>query len=121
MNEPDGMALALQRESWGGKEAEEMVATKDSVAKRSSVSENHGFCSAWMPTSESEKTTARLYRVQSGDTLVSIARKFYGSERIWGELYRANHEVLIGAKGVTPGLVIHLPDLETDILTRVER
>ena len=96
-----------------GEEVTLMQATKDTHAKRASVSATRdtGFRPRAMPAAELEKTTARLYRVQSGDTLDSIARRFYGSESVSHELQEMNRELLGGSKHVSPGQILFLPEL----------
>lgn len=50
---------------------------------------------------------AILYRVQSGDTLWSLAQRFYGQGRRWEEIARANN--LTGADGLVAGAIIKIP------------
>jgi len=63
-------------------------------------------------TDESEKTTVRLYCVQIGDTLRSIAERFYGSELSWPSLYLANKWALQGLDRVSPGQILYIPELK---------
>ena len=50
---------------------------------------------------------AILYRVQSGDTLWSLAERFYGSGRRWNEIARAND--LTSGEGLAAGSIIKIP------------
>jgi polar amino acid transport system substrate-binding protein len=51
------------------------------------------------------------YKVQPGDTLVSIAELHYGNRSHWGALYEANKKRLAEAK-VIPGTMLHVPCLD---------
>ncbi|MCB9894092.1 MAG: LysM peptidoglycan-binding domain-containing protein [Planctomycetes bacterium] len=50
---------------------------------------------------------AILYRVQSGDTLWSLAERFYGAGRRWQEIARAND--LSNGDGLVAGAIIKIP------------
>lgn len=52
---------------------------------------------------------ANLYRVRRGDTLASIAGRFYGSSQRWQELHEANRHVLENPDLVWPGLTLVVP------------
>lgn len=49
------------------------------------------------------------YRVKPGDTLVSIARKHYGSSRGWERIYEANKGLLKSPTLVRPGIELKIP------------
>lgn len=49
------------------------------------------------------------YVVQEGDTLVSIAKKFYGDPDVWRVIYTMNSDRLGVGGGLTPGKVLVLP------------
>ena len=51
----------------------------------------------------------RRYTVQRGDTLSSIAQRFYGSAGDWNRLYAANRSVLRDADMIFPGQVLAIP------------
>ena len=51
----------------------------------------------------------RRYTVQRGDTLSSIAQRFYGSSRDWNRLYAANRSVLRNPDIIFPGQVLAIP------------
>jgi nucleoid-associated protein YgaU len=59
----------------------------------------------------SERTTARLYRVQEHDDLRSIAKRLYGDPDLWIYLHRANVEVISRNGGIQPGQVLLVPEL----------
>lgn len=52
---------------------------------------------------------ANLYQVRRGDTLASIAGRFYGSSQRWQELHEANLHVLENPDLVWPGLTLVVP------------
>ncbi|MGR2740147.1 LysM peptidoglycan-binding domain-containing protein [Billgrantia sp. Q4P2] len=52
---------------------------------------------------------ANLYRVRRGDTLASIAGRFYGNPQRWEELHEANRHVLENPDLVWPGLTLVIP------------
>ena len=56
----------------------------------------------------------RIYRVESGDTLQSIAAKslVYGSPRYWRVLMRANSTAIKNPNDLPWGLILHIPELE---------
>jgi tetratricopeptide (TPR) repeat protein len=62
----------------------------------------------------SEKTAftkgkGRSYTVQSGDTLVSISRKFYKSPKRWKEILAANRKSVRDPKTLTVGQTLVIP------------
>jgi LysM repeat protein len=52
---------------------------------------------------------ARRYTVQQGDTLSSIAQRFYGSTGDWNRLFAANRSVLRNPNMIFPGQVLAIP------------
>jgi LysM repeat protein len=52
---------------------------------------------------------SRRYTVQGGDTLSSIAQRFYGSAGDWNRLYAANRSVLHNPNMIFPGQVLSIP------------
>jgi LysM repeat protein len=53
---------------------------------------------------------ARRYTVRPGDTLTSIAQRFYGSPARWRWLYQANRSVIHNPDMIFPGEVLNVPD-----------
>jgi nucleoid-associated protein YgaU len=51
----------------------------------------------------------RFYTVQSGDTLGSIAKKFYGDGRKWPTIAAANKEVLPDPNRLQVGMKLRIP------------
>jgi LysM repeat protein len=52
---------------------------------------------------------ARRYTVQPGDTLSSIAQRFYGSPADWRGLYQVNSSVVDNPNVIYPGEVLDVP------------
>ncbi len=49
------------------------------------------------------------YDVQRGDTLCSIARKFYDAPSAWKKIVEANSDVLKDPKGLRPNMRLIIP------------
>lgn len=56
-----------------------------------------------------EGGTVRLYEVVEGDTLESIARKFYGKPERWRLIYAANNTLLRDGRPLKPGMKLEIP------------
>lgn len=52
---------------------------------------------------------ARHYTVRPGDTLSSIAQRFYGNPADWRGLYQANRSVIRNPNVIDPGEVLNVP------------
>ena len=57
---------------------------------------------------------AKQYTVQSGDTLMGIARKLYGESDGWRAIYAANEQSIKGSGGLQEGMVITIPEDSSD-------
>lgn len=53
---------------------------------------------------------ARRYTVRAGDTLSSIALRFYGSRSRWPAIFQANKAVIKNPDAIFPGEVLTIPD-----------
>jgi nucleoid-associated protein YgaU len=51
----------------------------------------------------------RIYIVQSGDTLSSIAREKLGDANRWPEIFALNRDVISNPDRILPGQVLVLP------------
>jgi nucleoid-associated protein YgaU len=56
-------------------------------------------------------TVVRRHTVQEGDTLASLAERYYGDKKLADELYRANRDQLKGPDELPAGTVLVLPEL----------
>ena len=56
-----------------------------------------------------QQEPARRYTVRRGDTLSSIAQRFYGSAAGWSQLYQASRSVLHNPDMIFPGQVLGIP------------
>lgn len=51
----------------------------------------------------------RIYTVQAGDTLSSLAVRFYGDATQWQRIYEANRDQLTSPEGLRVGMRIRIP------------
>jgi len=62
------------------------------------------------PASGAGNASTNTYTVQKGDTLVAIARKFYGGDSDWKRILEANSSTLKGdAAALRPGMKLTIP------------
>lgn len=61
-------------------------------------------------TTDRTHTMVRTHLVKKGETLSSLASKYFGSERRFGELYEANKGLLKGPHDLKPGMRLVIPD-----------
>jgi len=50
-----------------------------------------------------------LYTVEPGDTLRSIAQRFYGDENQWERIFNANRDQIDDPDTLFPGQVLRIP------------
>lgn len=53
------------------------------------------------------------YKVQPGDSLRSIAAKFYGNGNLWSHVYNANTDVVSNPQKLVPGQTLYIPGART--------
>jgi hypothetical protein len=66
-----------------------------------------------MPTEtagEREPIKSREYRVQSGDSLWRIAKKFYGRGSQWQKIYEANRDEIDNPSLIYPDQILYIPE-----------
>ena len=82
---------------------------KTSYSEESSTSErNYGNINE-ASTPEVVESSATEYKVEKGDTLQKISKKFYGTVKRWNEIYEANKDVLKDPNHIKPGKTIRIP------------
>ena len=54
-------------------------------------------------------TSGRTHTVAKGDTLFSLAQKYYGNRSKWRDIYAANRDVLPSETGLKPGMQLKIP------------
>ncbi|MDD5558002.1 MAG: LysM peptidoglycan-binding domain-containing protein, partial [bacterium] len=52
---------------------------------------------------------ARRYRVAAGDSLSSLAVRFYGDAARWRDIYNANRNTVPNPRSLTPGQILIIP------------
>ena len=57
----------------------------------------------------------RRYTVQPGDTLISIAEKFYGNAKAFTDIYNANQDVIEDPYHLRPGTDLYIPPSAEEI------
>jgi nucleoid-associated protein YgaU len=59
---------------------------------------------------EANVPTARMYIVQSGDSLSKISKKFYGDANKWKRIFEANRDVVKNPDLIQPGWKLQIPE-----------
>jgi Tfp pilus assembly protein FimV len=77
---------------------------QQTIPAQSSVEENNG-----LQTTTPEKPL-RIHVVQKGETLSSIAQKYYGSHRSWQKILNANRDKLPDPNRLVPGSRLIIPE-----------
>jgi tetratricopeptide (TPR) repeat protein len=54
-------------------------------------------------------TSGRTHTVAKGDTLFSLAQKYYGNRSKWRDIYAANRDVLPNETALKPGMQLKIP------------
>ncbi len=91
--------------------AAERKKPKAEVAKAKPATDKKGF-STNPKTAAAEKrigSETRTYTVVKGDTLASIARKYYDNAQRWKDIADANHNALNGSVNLRVGQVLVIP------------
>ena len=57
----------------------------------------------------SSSVSSQQYKVQEGDTLQKISKKFYGTTKNWAKIFEANKNKLKSPDRVRPGQVLDIP------------
>jgi nucleoid-associated protein YgaU len=83
-------------------------ATPPATAPSARTSGSHGEATAAAAAPGSAKPGAS-YKIRKSDTLMTIARSAYGSEKDWKRIYNANKSEITDPNLVPVGLVIKIP------------
>src|SRR5262245_35647343 len=67
------------------------------------------YGSDWARVPQTGPETGPHYRVQEGDTLASIAEKYYGDRHKSGELFRLNRDAISDPALIVPGTLLRVP------------
>ncbi len=61
------------------------------------------------PAGDGRSTGNRTYKVQPGDSLSSIARKFYGNTESWQLIYQANRNIIDNPDNLPENIELTIP------------
>ncbi len=64
-------------------------------------------------TSRAGGRESQFHTVVSGDTLGAISKKYYGTWRLYPEIFEANKPMLSHPDKIYPGQVLRIPDVKT--------
>ncbi len=70
---------------------------------------NRGYITQSEVPETAESEAMMKYKVEKGDTLQKISRKFYGTTKKWTKIYEANKDVLSAPDKIYPGQLINVP------------
>lgn len=88
----------------------------DGSALRQVSQPQNATSASGVPTTR-DQSAYRWYEVKPSDTLSRIARKELGSERLFGEIYRLNKDVIADKNRLKPGMKIRLPQPSAATMT----
>lgn len=57
----------------------------------------------------------RKYTIQQGDTLISIAEKFYGDPKAFTDIFNANQDVILDPYNLEAGTEIYIPPSASEV------
>ncbi len=93
------------------KQTQDYVETQDDYAEG-----NRGFIFESETPEIKDIPVFEDYRVQKGDTLQKISKKFYGTSKKWMKIYEANRDTLKAPDKILPGQLLKIP-LEGSVKT----
>jgi nucleoid-associated protein YgaU len=75
----------------------------------------HGSFQAKSPSRTQRAATASDYQhtVQEGETLFSLAHRYYGDKDRFIEIYQVNRDTLKSPDALTPGMTLTIPNLQS--------
>ena len=66
-------------------------------------------------TSKAGGRASQFHTVKSGDTLGAISKTFYGTWRLYPEIFEANKPMLSHPDKIYPGQVLRIPDIKIEM------
>ena len=86
-------------------------ATATDVAPRvQPIAGGTGLAPVAAPAAPAGETAVRTYKVESGDTLAGIARKYYKNSGQWQKIAEANKATLSDPTKLKPGMILVIPE-----------
>jgi nucleoid-associated protein YgaU len=85
---------------------------RQNSASRKEVADHSGptnFENDWARVPRLGPQKQAQYRVQQGDTLASIAERYYGDRHKSGELFRLNRDAISDPACIVPGTLLRVP------------
>jgi nucleoid-associated protein YgaU len=100
------VAAGVKVERVGGATARDTQAMLDDLAVKG---QRFLTLQVGQPTPQPEQPVGRFYTVQPGDTLGSVAKKFYGDGRQWSTIAAANQDILPDPNLLRIGIKLRIP------------
>src|SRR4051794_14412719 len=85
------------------------AASAPPAAPRNQVSPVKGKTMSRSEETAEAETAARQHTVEEGETLFSLAQRYYGDGDRFADIYRANRKVLKTPDALAPGTVLVIP------------
>ena len=86
------------------------AAATDVAPRVQPVAGGTGLAPVAAPAAPVGETAVRTYKVESGDTLAGIARKYYKSSGQWQKIAEANKATLSDPTKLKPGMILVIPE-----------
>lgn len=99
----------LEIEMGSRKEAKKTSRTAPSLGTEEKITTESYAPEVTQPVVTTTSLNMEKYKVQKGDTLQKISKKFYGTTKKWKKIYDANKDILKGPDKVYPGQTINIP------------
>ena len=62
-----------------------------------------------VPPQPEATASSQTYTMKAGDTLYSLARRFYGDGKLWTKIYEANKDKIRDVSDIPVGMVLVIP------------
>jgi LysM repeat protein len=103
-----GVLVAIPQHHHDSGSAKQVAVTAEHIQKSATVTKA-ALTAKVADTAKATSTTERTYTVQSGDTLVGIARQYYKDANDWQWLYHENDTTISDPNLIYPGEVLNVP------------